>query len=55
MLNNDPFSVLNEHYDAFSHFNTKLKEQFIEFTLEELGFPKAEMLLEKTLNDAKRQ
>ena len=52
MLNNDPFSVLNEHYDAFSHFNTKLKEQFIEFTLEELGFPKAEMLLEKTLNIA---
>ena len=36
MLKNDPFTILNEKYDAFSHYNTKINEQFMEFSLEEL-------------------
>ena len=50
MLKNDPFAILNEKYDASSHYNTKINEQFMEFSLEELGFPTADFLLEKTLN-----
>ena len=50
MLKNDPFAILNEKYDAFSHYNTKINEQFMEFSLEELGFPTADFLLDKTLN-----
>ena len=50
MLKNDPFAIINEKYDAFSHYNTKINEQFMEFSLEELGFPTADFLLDKTLN-----
>ena len=43
------FTRLNEEYNAFDFYEEKLENNFLEFTLEELGMPSAEELYDKTL------
>ena len=43
------FTRLNEEYNAFDFYEEKLEDNFLEFTLEELGMPSAEELYDKTL------
>ena len=50
MLGNDTSAVLHKKYNTYSHYNKKINEQFLEFSLEELGFPSADFLLNKTFN-----
>ena len=45
----DKFTELNEKYNAFDSYNEKLEDNFLEFTLEELGMPSAKWLYERTL------
>ena len=40
---------LKEKYDVYDYYEEKLDEQFLEFTLEELGMPSANWLYNKTL------
>tara|TARA_R100000005_G_C4956499_1_gene174820 strand:+ start:73 stop:885 length:813 start_codon:yes stop_codon:yes gene_type:complete len=40
---------LNEKYRAFDYYNEKLEDNFLEFTLEELGMPSAKWLHEQTI------
>lgn len=49
MINDDKFVELDRRYNAFSYFKVKLEENFLEFTLEELGLPTADSLYEQTL------
>ena len=42
-------SELYTKYEIPKHFNKEYKQNFFEYTLEELGFPKAEELLDATL------
>ena len=43
------YEELNEKYDCNGHYKKKLDENFLEFTLEELGMPSAGQLYEQTL------
>ena len=45
----DKFTELNEKYNAFDFYKEKLEDNFLEFTLEELGMPSAKWLYEQTL------
>ena len=45
----DKFTELNEKYNAFDFYEEKIEDNFLEFTLEELGMPSAEWLYEQTL------
>jgi len=45
----DKFTELNEKYNAFDFYKEKLDDNFLEFTLEELGMPTANELYSKTL------
>jgi len=45
----DKFKELNEKYNAFDFYKEKLDDNFLEFTLEELGMPTANELYSKTL------
>ena len=46
----DKFTELNEKYNAFNFYEEKIEDNFLEFTLEELGMPSAKWLYEQTLN-----
>ena len=46
------FTRLNDEYNAFDFYEEKLEDNFLEFTLEELGMPSAEELYDKTLKIA---
>ena len=46
----DKFTELNEKYNAFNFYEERIEENFLEFTLEELGMPSAKWLYEQTLN-----
>ena len=46
---NDKFTELNHKYNAFDYYKEKLDENFLEFTLEELGLPTANELHKQTL------
>ena len=45
----DRFTELNEKYKAFDYYEEKLEDNFLEFTLEELGMPSAKWLYEQTI------
>ena len=45
----DKFTELNEKYRAFDYYEEKLEDNFLEFTLEELGMPSAKWLYEQTI------
>ena len=45
----DKFTELNKKYNAFDFYKEKLEDNFLEFTLEELGMPSAKWLYEQTL------
>ena len=44
LRSNNTQENLNEKYDCNSQYEEKLDENFLEFTLEELGIPSAESL-----------
>ena len=46
------FTRLNEEYNAVDFYEEKLEDNFLEFTLEELGMPSAEELYDGTLKIA---
>ena len=46
----DKFTELNKKYNAFDFYKEKLDDNFLEFTLEELGMPSAKWLYKQTLN-----
>ena len=46
------FTRLNDEYNAFDFYEEKLEDNFLEFTLEELGMPSAEELYDGTLKIA---